>query len=438
MLLSADLTTTLLGAIETDSLMFLCGAGLSMAPPSDLLSATKVSQICYDRWQPTKALDPALRDDIDKLAEYFHARGDFGRVFIRKLVPWDELVGRPNNGHAAIADFLISRGAYAALSANFDSLIESWAEEHKIALQGALTGQDAEDTANTNPLIKFHGCIRAREGTLWTRAQLADPDIKARVTSCSQWMHLNLPGKHLLVVGFWSDWAYLNDVLACAFGIEKASSVTVIDPRPTVSLQTKASKLWAKLNSLSDKFEHVQASGAVALDELRTAYSKVWAKKFYALGSPLVVADGGVVPPAATPEALSGEDLYNLRCDAEGVPYNRAAKRKEPDPTAAQAAFVHMMLLYAGATQQGAWLHHGGRSIRVVNGAGQGLTEVQARYNEPTTVPQPEIVVCAGAVELGVPARLIPPGRGESTIRPAPGGGARWLTLERARVELGL
>ena len=438
MALSDSLTTRLLGAIETNSLMFLCGAGLSVAPPSDLPSATRVSQICYDKWLPTEALDPALRDDVDQLARHFHARGDFERVFIQ-LVPWNELVGPPNNGHAAIADLLISRGAHAALSANFDPMIERWAEERKIAMQGALTGQEAVAFTTTNPLIKFHGCLqRVRQETLWTRRQLADPAIQVRLTSCSQWMNLHLPGKHLVVVGFWTDWGYLNDVLADAFAIDSASSVTVIDPSPTVNLQAKAPNLWAKLSRLSHVFEHVQASGADALDELRTAYSRTWTRKFYALGQALMPAGGGAIAPATTPDAMAGEDLYDLRRDAEGLPYTRAATLKEPAPTAAQTALVHMMLLNAGATKQGAWLEHGGRSIRVVNGAGQGLADVQARYNEPTTVSQSEIVVCAGAVDLGVPATLIALGRGASTIRPTPGGGATWLTLEQARVELAL
>lgn len=434
MVLSASLTTRLLGAIETDSLVFLCGAGLSVPSPSDLPSAVSVSRQCYDAWQPTEALDPALRDDVDRLAGHFYARGDFERVFIR-LVPWNDLAGLPNKGHAAVADLLISRAAHAALSANFDLMIESWANDRKIAMRGALTGQDAVAfAADTNPLIKFHGCLhRDREHTLWTQGQLSEATIQRRVTSCSSWMDLNLPGKHLVVVGFWTDWGYLNDVLGGAFAIDTASSVTVIDPSPTADLQAKAPRLWKKLNDLSAVFEHVQASGADALDELRTAFSRSWARKFYALG-----AAGGAISPPAAPDALSGEELYDLRRDAEGVPYNRAAKRKAPDPGAAQAAFVHRMLLSAGAKQQGAWLKHGGKLIRVVNGAGEVLSVVQGRYKEPTTVAQSEIVVCAGAFDPGVPGKIISPGLGASMMRPAPGGGARWLTLETAKTELGL
>lgn len=437
MAFSAEQTFRLLGAIETDSLLFLCGAGLSIPSPSNLLSANEISQRCYDRWVATEPLDSALRNDIDRLADHFHARNDF-KIFIG-LIPWNDLVGTPNKGHAAIADLLITRGARAALSANIDCLIESWAQDRKVDMRGALTGQEASTFNTTNPLIKFHGCLRLdQENTVWTHGQLAQSPISERVATCSSWMNLNLPDKHLVVVGFWTDWRYLNDVLANAFEINNARCVTVIDPSPANDLQTKAPNLWAKLTSLSNLFEHVQASGADALDDLRTAYSRAWTKKFYALGKPLIEATGGVVPPAATPDALPGEDLYNLRRDAEGVPYNRAATWKVPAQHAAQAARVHMMLLNAGATKQGAWLQHGGQSIRIVNGAGRLLAQVREDYKEHSTIAQSDIVVCAGAEDLGVPAKLISSGRGASIIRPSSGGGARWLTLEQVQEEFTL
>jgi hypothetical protein len=438
MVLSPSLIIRLLGAIETDSLVFLCGAGLSMASPSDLPSAAKVCQICYDKWKFTETLDPALRDNVDLLAGHFHSKGEFDTVFI-KLVPWNDFVGLPNNGHAAVADFLISRAAHAALSANFDPLIERWAEERKIAMQCALTGQEAISSISCNPLIKFHGCMcRGRVLTLWTQGQLTDPEIQARIQSCSNWMNLHLPGKHIVVVGFWTDWGYLNDVLSNAFAINNALSVTVIDPSPTALLQAKAQKLWEKLNCLSNVFEHIQASGAEALDELRTAFSRTWARKYYALGYPLMLAAGDTVAVQVPFDTLAGEDLYNIRRDAEGIPYTRAGTLKEPPPNAAQSAYMHMTLLNAGATNDGAWLRHCGKSIRIINGAGQGLADIQGRYKEPPTLMQPDMIVCAGAIDLGVPARVIAPGRGASTIRPAPGGSIKWLTIEQARVELDL
>lgn len=437
MALTLDQTTRLLGAIQTDSLVFLCGAGLSIPPPTSLLSAVRVSQVCYDTWLPTEALDVGLRNDVDRLAGHFHARGTFEDVFI-KIVPWDELVGPPNIGHSAIADLLISRAAHAALSANFDPAIEMWAENRKVALEGALTGQEAVDFAQrTNPLIKFHGCLRRdRKNTLWTHGQLDIPLIQERTNSCSQWISLNLPGKHLVVVGFWTDWGYLNDVLAAAFTINTAASVTVIDPSPSANLQGKAPLLWTNLNNLSRVFEHVQASGSDVLDELRTAYSKTWARKFYSLGNPLMQAAGGAVPAAATPDALSGDDLYNFRRDGEGVPYTRAATQKNPSPSAAQAALTHMLLMNSGATKNGSWLEHGGRLIRVVNGAGRAIADVREQHKEPSISPQPDVVVCAGAIDLGVPALLISTGRGASVVRPAGGAGAQWMTFEQARTVL--
>ena len=100
---------------------------------------------------------------------------------------------------------------------------------------------------------------------MWTQSQLAEPAVEERIRTCAEWMNLHLPGKHLVVVGFWTDWSYLNGVLANAFTINTASSVTVIDPSPTADLQAKAPNLWDKLTTLSNAFEHVRASGNDAL-----------------------------------------------------------------------------------------------------------------------------------------------------------------------------
>src|ERR1019366_8275204 len=102
-----------------------------------------VARMCYDRWNTTEPLPLNLRENLDLLAAHFHEARTFKDLFIHRLVPWDDLVGSPNAGHAAIADLLISRAASAALSANFDTLIERWAELHKVAFQCSLTGEEA-------------------------------------------------------------------------------------------------------------------------------------------------------------------------------------------------------------------------------------------------------------------------------------------------------
>lgn len=437
MALSDTKIRTLLGAIENNTLMFLCGAGLSIPEPSFLPSAPSVAKSCFDKRAPIETLDAMLEYDIDELAGFFYARGDFLETFI-PLVPWNDLSGQPNNGHAAIADLLVCRAAHGALSANFDTMIERWAEHRKVDLTGALDGQEAvEFSSSANPLLKFHGCMkRGKKQTLWTHGQLAEPSVQQRIESCSQWMNLHLPGKHLVVVGFWTDWGYLNNVIATAFSVTNAASVTVLDPSTSGELQAKAPDLWDKLHALSADFEHVQASGNVALSQLRLAYSQTWARKFYSLGKPAAAALGITGDPV--PDAIGVEELYDLRRDVEGVPYTRAASLKEPPPSAGEAALAHIRLIASGATQAGAWLDCSGRSIRVVNGSGKVVETMRQAHKEPTSLPQPDMVICTGAIDLGVPARLIASGRGASVVSPAAGGAAEWLTLHEGLGVLGI
>ena len=201
------LLTTLLGSIETGRLLVLAGAGLSMPNPSYLKSALEVAHIVYDKWHPTEPTLPRnLRDDLNSLAGHFYRDGKFEDTFIASLVPWDDLVGQPNPGHEALADFLIIRAIHAAVLTNFDPLIEQWAQSNKVAMQGALNGMQASEHVGWNPLLKIHGCFHLnKDETLWTQEQLRESTVKDRIDSCANWLKLNLPNKHLLVVGFWTD-----------------------------------------------------------------------------------------------------------------------------------------------------------------------------------------------------------------------------------------
>jgi hypothetical protein len=178
----------------------------------------------------------------------------------------------------------------------------------------------------------------------------------------------------------------------------------------------------------------VQASGADALEELRAAFSKVWAKKFYALGKTMLEAEGK--PYSAIDPVMSSEDFYSFRQDAEGIPYHRAAKLKAPSAGAAAAAFLHLLLIEAKAVRRGSWYEYGGKLIRVVQGAGEAISTVRERYREPPAALQPDIVVCAGALDIPVPGHLIASGAGASVVRPGAGGSIPWLTLDQARGEL--
>lgn len=433
--------TRLLGSIDVDHLVFLCGAGLSIPQPSALMPAVRVAEVCYEKREAIGDLPPAIRQDIDAIATHFYqlSPNEFENVFI-SLVPWDDLVGEPNAGHAAVGDFLTTGAAGGVLSTNVDGLIEQWCGVHKVDLRGALTGQQASDPAFAKtkaPLLKFHGCMTTdRKKTLWTAGQLADGIIEARVSSCSQWMQLHLPGKDLVVVGFWTDWDYLNQVLASAMNIQNFASVTVIDPLPTARLQQKASQLWATLKNGTQKFEHVMGSGADALEELRTAFSRVWMKRFYALGEQPMKAEGRSYSPL-DPD-LDGETLYRCRQDAEGCPYNRAARNKEPSEHCSSAAYLHHLMTSAANAREGSWYVMAGQRVRIVQGAGKDINSVRQRFNEPPAISQPDVVVCAGAEDYGVPGRIVKSGYGGNIVRAARGGLAEWITSVEAVQRFGL
>ena len=70
--------TRLLGSMEANRLVLLCGAGLSIPEPSRLMSAVQVSRACYDKYRRISVLPGAMRDDIDQLAGHFYGTGEFG------------------------------------------------------------------------------------------------------------------------------------------------------------------------------------------------------------------------------------------------------------------------------------------------------------------------------------------------------------------------
>lgn len=435
-----DVRGRLLTALETGNLMFLCGAGLSTPAPSSLPSAMAVAEKCFDRWNVVEALAPGLRKDIEGLADFFYQRGDFVSTFIEHVVPWGELVGRPNSGHATVADFLICRAVHGAISSNFDPLIEAWANEHKVAMRGALDGIEAVNFQQlSNPLLKFHGCMQRRpEETVWTSSQFADPTIEERLRWCSEWMRLHLPGRHLVVVGFWSDWDYLNGVFSDAFAARGAASVTVVNRGTTDELQRKAPDLWDKLNAAGAHFVHVEMSSDDFLVELRQEFSELWYRKLVARGRAFMPAPVGAPPAHVPASGLSVDDLYDLRRDMEAVPYTHSATLREPGPSAGEACSMRLRLQDQGATPYRSWLRLGGRSVRVINGAGRPLQDIQRGYTEPPTDEHADAIVCAGSTDLGVPSRIISKGTPMSVVRPASGAGRTWMTTSEAVVAFGL
>ena len=431
----------LLASMNAGRLVILCGAGLSMAPPSSLPSAWLVAGMCFDEYRVTidPLIEPALRDNLEALAEHFVGLNTLKSVFIEHLVPWKEFERPPNPGHAAIADFLITKSVVAGLSSNYDKLIERCAWDYGADFRGALDGDQATVISHRQaPLLKFHGCSHIdRESTVWAPSQLHDPTISDRIAKSGIWMAANLRQKDLLVVGFWSDWDYLNRVLGGAVQGLNPLSVTVIDPSPSAALQVKAPDLWALANQPQVTFAHIQESGADALDELRRAFSEAFARQVLVAGSAALVAKTGIAcdPTWLTVSGLDAEALYDWRRDAEGVPAGKPALSKSPQ-NVDLLGYFHLLLRRAGAVQQPRGYTLAGKSIRVVNGAGFDISTVARRFIEAPATPTADVFVAAGSLDLGLPGHLVRPGTAGSVVRPGIGG--KWVTMEQAQVELGV
>lgn len=174
------------------------------------------------------------------------------------------------------------------------------------------------------------------------------------------------------------------------------------------------------------------------LSELRRAFSETWHKKFLRNGESLLSSPTTFSAATSAPASLSEEDLYDIRRDAEAVPYTSAATSKVPAVGTAEAASLRLRMLEKGALAERSWLRLDGKTIRIVNGAGRNLEDVKKLYKEPPTFADADFVVCAGAKALGVPTGLISRGTPGGLIRPAAGSGSRWITSEEAEYEFKL
>ena len=84
----------------------------------DYLPQNPFAEQCFDKYrlESDPNCDAALREDLEALAQHFVDLSTLQSVFIESLVPWSEFVRPYNIGHAAIADFLITRAAVAGIS----------------------------------------------------------------------------------------------------------------------------------------------------------------------------------------------------------------------------------------------------------------------------------------------------------------------------------
>ena len=438
-----DLATRLLASIEVNRLVILSGAGLSMSPPSLVPSANALANQVSDEYQRVTGsgnLTP-VRNDIEAIARYFLARMEIVPVLIRRLISWTPFRGRFNDGHAAIADFLGARIAECAVTTNIDELTEIAARElGESDFRSALNGQEASQGGQAHaPYLKVHGCVkRDMDNTLWCHEQLGGGTIATRVADSRAWLMGNLRQRDLVVVGFWSDWSYLNEVLENCLSPEAPNAVILVDPASAATLSQKAPLLWAWAHR--GWFQHVQEDGKGFLAELRRRFSLNFFRRLIeqAAGTYQGLRGTLYTGPVNFHASAVTDDLFAIRRDVEGVPAGAMPRAKRPDPTMNLVAATWMLLIEDGAALTGACFQLAAQRIRVVRGAGDVLSLVKKKFEREEGTPEPiDIVIAAGAEEDGnAPSDLVRDAEPATIARPRVAG--RWMTLREARGFLGL
>jgi NAD-dependent SIR2 family protein deacetylase len=115
-----------LDALYADRLAMLCGAGLSMASPSNLPSAAELASKAKRKYDSLYgSTRPPLPPSIAEQAEFFFQHSELGTMYLRTLIDAHAFAGPPNAGHTAVADLLLVRAIQTAVSTNVDTLIEA-------------------------------------------------------------------------------------------------------------------------------------------------------------------------------------------------------------------------------------------------------------------------------------------------------------------------
>lgn len=428
-----------LDALFADRLALLCGAGLSMAMPSSLPSAATLAWKAKQKYDATYGAerDP-LPASIDDQAEFFFNRGELTNVYLRTYVDHDAFAAEPNSGHFAAADLLLTGAITTAVSTNVDTLIETAGNMlfgHVGA--GVARARVAALAPDISPLLKIHGCWSDPPGTVWAAGQVGAEPIKTRIEECGAWLANRLLDRDLVIVGYWTDWDYLNQVLETSLGAVNPSRVIVVDPCETASFAAKAPALFALGQRATQEFCHVRISGDAFLNLLRVKFSQSFVRRVLHAGVASYTAHAGNDPDNAwlEPASSDADVLWRIRRDLEGRNPNEPAKARAPieEPL---LGMTMLQLQARGAVADDSYWNLGGRRVRVLRTANRPLHEVEAAFaREAPPVVAPEYVIAVGAEALPLPPSIA---RGSGTGSIARGATGHWLSRTDAVAELGL
>jgi len=308
----------------------------------------------------------------------------------------------PNKGHEAVADMLGCSAIEANISTNVDFMIEVAAENLGEPLARiAVTREEAVTGSQPHkPHVKLHGCFRrnVRE-TLWCTEQITRPPFSDRIRDFSQWLPNMLLGKDLIFVGFWTDWAYLNNVFEAIVDHSTPSLMVLVNPSELASLQEKAPVLSSFSERPHTEFVHVRDSGADFLDALRRGMGERFMKVVLNRGATAYRNISGTLP--ANIQDFTGLDthsLYQWRRDTTCTPPENIVRYKSPDDRMARLGVSHLQLQEMGAVIENDAYRFRGKRVRLVHGAGQYLADVQKAFNRSSSLSdQKDIIICVGA-----------------------------------------
>ena len=427
-------------AIVEDRLALICGAGLSMADPSNIPSAWSVAASAKQKYDAIYGIeaDP-LSEDIEEQAEFFHGQGRLSTIYLTKLVDIDTFSAPPNAGHFAVADFLLTKTAQIAVSTNVDALIEYAGDQ---LYGGIVTATRRDDAAAfypaRAPLLKIHGCWKSDpRQTVWAPSQLLCEPNQSRIADCAQWIEQQLLNRDLVIVGYFTDWDYLNSLLERCLDAVTPSNVIVVDPSPTENLAGKAPALFGVGERAKGGFYHIQCSGADFLEELRRKWSASYVRRTVTSGNQLLAEAGDhrASQDNCEPPDASVEQLWAMRRDIEGLAPGNPCKNSEPNDAAAVGRMI-VILRHAGATFEGDFWHLNGQKIRVVRASGKALNDferIHAGSNSPLLAP--DITIASGARDFGLKSDIARSGTPTSVVR---NRSSKFLTEEQAEQDLGL
>ncbi len=430
----------MLESLLAGRLVLLAGAGLSMAPPSNLPSAWTIAQEAKRRYDRTHGMTRApLSENVEEQAEYFFARGELDAVYFRTLIDAHAFAGNPNEGHIAIADLMFTGAIKSTVTTNVDVLIEAAGQPLFGQIEVGLDGLEvATVPSGVSPLLKIHGC-RQKDSRhmVWARTQITAPPIADRIASSANWLAVNWLNRDVLIVGYWTDWDYLNAVLAQVLDQVQPTRIVVVDTAVGTDLPRKAPALHALGEKVQNGFYQVRASGADFLAALRKEFSKTFIRRVIGSGIEAFKAEKFVVPPAmlTEPPDLENHELWAMRRDLAGCPPNSPASSMEP-PNETTLGLTVLKLRNAGAVPDGPYWRLNDQRIRVLRTANELLhvvKDVRARECPPATAP--DVVIAVGADPDGLPANIARSSSGSSIAR---GADIRWLTRGEATKELGL